>query len=122
MYADTYYGKTVTIQSFDIYDDLAVAAAMKVKSQTIADGETGQTKEVEVFDPATMPKEIIDESGEFVDINALNGFLLGCVRQANHKIEAQEAQIKTQEAKIEAQGAQLKALLERIEALESKMK
>jgi hypothetical protein len=120
MWADHYLGKSTSIQSFDIYDDLAVAEAIRVKSHTIARGETGQAKEVEVFDLTTMPREILDESGEFVDINALNGFLLGCVRQAGHKIETQEAKIKAQEIQLQAQGEQLQNLLKRIEALENK--
>jgi len=121
-YAGTYYGKNTTIQSFDIYDDLAVASAIKVNKHTIIDRETGEAKEVDVFDAATMPAELRDASGEFVDLNALNGFLLGCVRQAQHKIAAQQEQIQTQEAKIAEQQAQLQSLLERIEALENKIK
>ena len=104
MYADSYYGKSTSISSFDIFeDDLEVADSIKIKNHT--DNKTGKTRQI--FDPETIPAEIKDETGEFIDMNALSGFNLSCIRKAHGKIKDQESRIAAQEAKIAEQEAKL---------------
>ncbi len=80
MYANTYYGKSTSISSFDRYDDLAYIKKMQTK---IVDGK-------EIFDVDDLPPEVKDESGHFVDNSALTGYMLGCIKALAEKVDKLE--------------------------------
>ena len=108
VYAYRYYSKVADVVGFDIYeDDLAVADSLRLVKRK--DEKTGEEREV--YDPDSIPKELKDATGQFINMNALNGFLLSCVRKAHGKLKAQERKIENQEKRIEG-------LMRRLEALE----
>lgn len=90
MYADTYYGKNTAIQAFDSRDDIAMVEAIKTKNVKLGRGK--RKRKMEVFDSETMPASLKDERGEFLDMGAFSGMLLGTLRQLIGRVRALEAQ------------------------------
>ena len=77
MYANTYYGKSTSITSFDRYDDLSYIRNMRTKTVEGRD----------IFDVGDLPPEIKDPSGQFVDNSALTGYMLGCIKALAEEVE-----------------------------------
>jgi hypothetical protein len=99
MYADTYYGKTTTIQAFDIYPDLDLLDAMEIIPYT--DDKTGETRLI--FDPDTIPDvikgdpEVHGEGAEnFVDMVRALGFTFGSFRQLRMENREREMDLLTE--------------------------
>ena len=81
VYANTYYGKNTTIQSFQHEDDIALLKSIKEKKE-------GN----KVYFDVSHIEKIKAENG-LINLNALNGFLIGVLKQLIEKVEKLEAKI-----------------------------
>lgn len=87
MYAAQYYGKSVTISSFDALDDLGLVKNYKIKS--LSDGQS-------VVDLDSLPHLKADSADRqsFYSAGKMHGYLLGCVKALVLRVEALENQLK----------------------------
>lgn len=76
VYADTYYGKTTTIQSFQEHDDIALLRKIKPKKN-------------KGLDIKTFPAEIV--KADAIDILGWQSLVMGAVLQLASKVEELEA-------------------------------
>lgn len=95
VYADTYYGKTTTIQSFDSYDDLALVKDYKPSGKYEEKRIKGENRKIQLGDPGTLPWPMLDESGKFLDYKSSFLFLLGAIGQLYDKLKDQSDMIKS---------------------------
>ena len=81
VYANTYYGKNTTIQSFQHEDDIVLLKSIKEKKE----GD-------KVYFDVSHIERIKAENG-LINLNALNGFLIGVLKQLIEKVENLESKI-----------------------------
>jgi len=97
VYANTYYGKNATIQSFQNHDDIALIKAIKAKHIILKANKKRRIprREIDVIDIDSLPPEIILEEGgeKFINMGGLSSLALGAIKQMADKVEALETRI-----------------------------
>lgn len=98
----TYLCRWKSSQAFQKYDDIALIKKIKTKKIKTREADKlvnndkkkkvwGKEVEKEVWDGATMPKEVYPDG--FYDAGAMSGFLIGTIKQLIEKVEQLEAKI-----------------------------
>lgn len=96
VYANTYFGKVTTIQSFQDHDDIALIKKLRAKKVKDKDGTV---KDVIDFD--SLPEEVkvvsinkrTKEKEEFVNMGSLSSLALGAIGQLADRVKALEVKV-----------------------------
>jgi len=89
------------LASFDHIDDLEAIKAVNIKTieregpdDIDSEGNVirGKKYKKDVWDTKTLPKDVVE--GEFIDANAMNGLVIGSLKELITKVESLESQLQ----------------------------